>query len=172
LYDYNIFLKIENINNLKILSKNYNKKQNYFILSNEFISHLIVNKKTSDLILPMLVEPKNYNKKDFIGGHYSLVNILFSRNENLKYKISDKRLDLVNNIQKQSFSINKSYLQYLLKLPLNKLTEYTNLDFNYYLKLYPKFDKIRQMKKIQGLFLIYEFFLSIYIAELFQDYDI
>lgn len=149
------------------------KRQNYFILTDLFIKYIIEQEYTYEIIPPVLLEPKEYEIIDnnkVIGGYHTIPNILFSKNENLKYKISLDILNIINKSQKFSLSINEKYLNYILNSKITKIEKLTNLNFDYYIKYY--IDKsVEEMKQSQEMFLIYEFFLSLYIAEFYKKQE-
>lgn len=167
LYEIQIIQKVNEVS-LYIADK----RQNYFILSALFIEYILGQEYTYEIILPLLIEPKNYEMIDgkVIGGYYTISNILFSKNENLKYKISSNIINIINQNQRSSLAINEKYLNYILNSKIKKIQKFTNLNFDYYIKHY--IDKsVEEMKSSQEMYLIYEFFLSLYIAEFYKKQD-
>lgn len=148
------------------------KRQNYFILTDIFIKYIIEQEYTYEIIPPLVLEPKKYEiiNEKAIGGYYTIPNILFSKNENLKYRMDTEVLNIINKSQNFSVSINEKYFNYLLNSKITKIEKLTNLKFSYYIKHY--IDKtVEKMKGSQEMFLIYEFFLSLYIAEFYKKQE-
>lgn len=171
LYDpsVNIIEKIDKISEYNIEN---NKKQKFFKLTDDFLHYLIMEEYIYDIIPPMVVKPKKfeYMENNYKGGFYKLSNILFSKNENLEYHMSQKLLDIINLNQEQAMYINKKYLNYLLFSKISKIEELTGLGLTNYSENYLD-SKIQDIKKVPDIFLIYEFFLAIYMAKQFQDDD-
>lgn len=167
LYEINI---INRVNEISLYIND--KKQNYFILSTEFLKYILDQEYMYEIIPPLLIKPKAFEKmnKEIIGGYYSIPNLLFSKNENLHYKVSQEIIDIINESQSLSLSINSKYLNYILNSKIETIQKLINLDFNYYIKNYLD-KKVEEMKKSQLMFLIYEFFLSIYISNFYKKYD-
>lgn len=167
LYEIDI---IEKINNISIF--HIDVKQNYFTLSNKFLNYLIFEEYMYEIIPPLLKKPKDYNNEnennEYIGGYHKISNILFSENENLEYKISFKNLKIINENQKLGLKINVKYLYYLLNSEIKTIEKLTGLGLQNYNENYLD-AKIADIKKVPDIFLIHEFFLSLYIALNFKN---
>jgi hypothetical protein len=125
-----------------------------------------------DIITPIFVEPKTYElvENTYKGGFYSFPNVLFSKNEDLKYQISSNILNIVNKSQNQSIYINTKYLNYILYSNIENIEKLTGLNLINYNDNYLD-SKVKDIKKIPDIFLIHEFFLAIYIAIEFQHIE-
>lgn len=86
--------------------------------------------------------------------------------------MSSDVLNLINKSQDQQLFINKKYLNYILYSNIEKIEELTGLRFTNYNDNYLD-SKIKNIKKIPDIFLIHEFFLSLYIAIAieYQNYE-
>jgi hypothetical protein len=128
-----------------------------------------------EIIPPLLKNPKDYNNEnknnEYIGGYYKILNILFSENENLEYKISFKNLKIINENQKLGLRINVKYLYYLLNSEIKTIEKLTGLGLQNYNDKYLD-AKIADIKKVPDIFLIHEFFLSLYIALNFKNQNL
>jgi hypothetical protein len=121
---------------------------------------------------PLLIEPKNYEEqeKQYKGGYLILSNVLFSQNENLKYQMDNKILNTINQTQKIPMYINKKYFNYLIYNKISEIEKMTGLKLKYFEENYLDLDETQQnIKKVSEAFLIHEFFLTLYITEIFQN---
>ena len=169
LYEINVIEKI-NENNIRSVTKE--KNQSYFSLTKDFLNILILESVINEIIPPLLIEPKNYEEqeKQYKGGYLILSNVLFSQNENLKYQMNNKILKTINQTQKIPMYINKKYFNYLIYNKINEIEKMTGLKLKYFEENYLDLDETQQnIKKVPEAFLIHEFFLTLYMAEIFQN---
>jgi len=157
--------------------KNEIKSKYYFTLNEKILESLIKNYKINNYILPQVIMPKEYKWKEdpmnikggydkYIGG----LNLLLYENNNLKYKITRKRLEIINKIQKIPLSINRIYLNYLFQSDINILENYLELEFKWFSEYI--FDETKsKLRSIPDLFMVLEFMEALYIAKMFKNFD-
>jgi hypothetical protein len=79
-------------------------------------------------------------------------------------------LNIINSTQKVSMYINKKYFNYLIYNKISEIEKMVKLNFKKFEKNYLDLDETQQnIKKVPEAFLIHEFFLTLYMAEIFQN---
>lgn len=173
LYELNIIKK----DDLTQLIYDGEKNQIYFTLTDKFLNYLVLQSAVNEIIPPLLIKPDNYelenDTKLVKGGYQQLSNMLFSKNENLKYKLSVDIIDLINKAQEGPLFINKKYFNYLLKSNVKKIEEITDLDITNFEKIYlDEHISKKTYRKVPQALWLEDFFLTLYIIEIFQNDDL